>query len=766
MPPKKKATTFTTDWQSRKATASALSTFMEAFTNEVGDGGRVTIGKSSKPLEVIPTGSMNLDLALGTGGWPLGRVMELWGPEHSGKTSLAMLAVASAQRAYPDKACAWVDMEQCLRQSEMVRLADGSRVPARDLVGEQFQVYTSTPEGHVVVDATAAFMKGESDIYCVTTESGRTIEVNAKHPLYRGIRGDRVSRHGVEVDGWTEVRDLVEGDLLAVPWRTEHVPVADVGLSAEQAAILGYLVGDGAITHRSSLTTPAGPMVDDFRRCVESLGDTVTQVEVGDRVASWNVRGGLDGNATTALLRSVGLYGLKSPERFIPDEIFRSSQHALAAFLGALYAADGSFYVGEPTKGQPNGLVRIEFDTSSEVLAKDVQEALLRFGVCSTVRMKRRPGSTSAFHSNHGLWTVQITQAGDQIRFVESIPVVGKQDKADLLAERARRIIERSTSTWRTGGLNPGLRWERVVSVDYVGRDRLVGLTVPGHHTYLSTFWEHNTFDETWAETLGVDLSRLVLVENPHSAEDVADAYKRMVMSGLFSLAVLDSIGSMISRVEFEKESDEATVAKVAQIVTRMVKQVAPMARSNGTCSMVINQVRSNIGGYGASDTTSGGWALKHITSVKCAVRRGESKSIRIDGKDTPVGHEVNVRIQKNKLAPHGRVGSFWLYNTRTADNLPGVDPIPEIVEVGKKVGIIEGSTYLTLPSGARLNGKAKTVEHLRDHPDEVEDISQRIKSSLAAVEADEPVEEDVDEETEAMIKFVSTPPFGEEEGS
>lgn len=387
MPPKKKSSTFTTDWKSKKATDSALNTFLDAFSSELG-AGTATRGKSKEKTKVIPTGSMNLDLALGIGGWPLGRIVEIWGPEHSGKTTLAMLAVASAQRLYPDKACAWVDMEQ--------------------------------------------------------------------------------------------------------------------------------------------------------------------------------------------------------------------------------------------------------------------------------------------------------------------------------------------------------------------------------------------TFDETWAETLGVDLNRLVLVKNPHSAEDVADAYKRMVMSGLFSIAVLDSIGGMISRREFEKESDEEVVATVAKIVTRMVKQVAPMSRANGTCSMVINQVRSNIGGYGASESTGGGWALKHITSVKCAVRRGESKAIQIDGKPVPVGHEVNVRVQKNKLSAYGRVGSFWLYNTKTADNNPGVDPIPEIVEVGKKIGVIEGSTYLTLPSGERINGKPKTVDYLREHPDQVADISKRIMHMLAdsaePVAADEEIEEEMDAETEAMIKFVSTPPFETEE--
>jgi recombination protein RecA len=51
------------------------------------------------PVEVISTGSLTLDIALGTGGLPRGRVVEIYGPESSGKTTLAIHAIAEAQKA-------------------------------------------------------------------------------------------------------------------------------------------------------------------------------------------------------------------------------------------------------------------------------------------------------------------------------------------------------------------------------------------------------------------------------------------------------------------------------------------------------------------------------------------------------------------------------------------------------------------------------------------------------------------------------------------
>jgi recombination protein RecA len=64
------------------------------------------------PIEVIPTGSLGLDIALGIGGLPRGRVIEVFGPESSGKTTVALHAVASAQRA--SGIAAFIDAEHAL----------------------------------------------------------------------------------------------------------------------------------------------------------------------------------------------------------------------------------------------------------------------------------------------------------------------------------------------------------------------------------------------------------------------------------------------------------------------------------------------------------------------------------------------------------------------------------------------------------------------------------------------------------------------------
>ena len=93
-----------------KALESALSQIERAF----GKGSIMKLGQSvqNADVEVIPTGSLGLDIALGIGGLPRGRVVEIYGPESSGKTTLALHAIAESQKQ--GGTCAFIDAEHAL----------------------------------------------------------------------------------------------------------------------------------------------------------------------------------------------------------------------------------------------------------------------------------------------------------------------------------------------------------------------------------------------------------------------------------------------------------------------------------------------------------------------------------------------------------------------------------------------------------------------------------------------------------------------------
>ena len=77
----------------------ALQAAMDRIEKNFGKGSIMKLGDDSvQEIEVIPTGSLGLDVALGVGGYPRGRIIEIYGPESSGKTTLAIHAIAEAQK--------------------------------------------------------------------------------------------------------------------------------------------------------------------------------------------------------------------------------------------------------------------------------------------------------------------------------------------------------------------------------------------------------------------------------------------------------------------------------------------------------------------------------------------------------------------------------------------------------------------------------------------------------------------------------------------
>ncbi len=77
----------------------ALQLVLEKMDKTYGKGTVMKMGDSAvEEVEVIPSGSLGLDIALGVGGYPKGRVIEIYGPESSGKTTLTMHAIAESQK--------------------------------------------------------------------------------------------------------------------------------------------------------------------------------------------------------------------------------------------------------------------------------------------------------------------------------------------------------------------------------------------------------------------------------------------------------------------------------------------------------------------------------------------------------------------------------------------------------------------------------------------------------------------------------------------
>src|SRR6187402_2133245 len=94
--------------------SKALDAALSQIERNFGKGSIMRLGNNNKAMDVetVSTGSLSLDIALGIGGLPRGRVVEIYGPESSGKTTLALHCLAEAQKA--GGICAFIDAEHAL----------------------------------------------------------------------------------------------------------------------------------------------------------------------------------------------------------------------------------------------------------------------------------------------------------------------------------------------------------------------------------------------------------------------------------------------------------------------------------------------------------------------------------------------------------------------------------------------------------------------------------------------------------------------------
>ena len=114
-----------------------LDVTREQIERKFGKGSLMKLGEHAAVMRVpaIPTGSLALDAALGIGGVPRGRIVEIYGPESSGKTTLALQIVAEAQRA--GGVAAFIDAEHALDPAYASRLGVVHRRPAHQPAGHR-----------------------------------------------------------------------------------------------------------------------------------------------------------------------------------------------------------------------------------------------------------------------------------------------------------------------------------------------------------------------------------------------------------------------------------------------------------------------------------------------------------------------------------------------------------------------------------------------------------------------------------------------------
>lgn len=240
--------------------------------------------------------------------------------------------------------------------------------------------------------------------------------------------------------------------------------------------------------------------------------------------------------------------------------------------------------------------------------------------------------------------------------------------------------------------------------------------------------------DGHWVSSLGLDRRQVELM-SPGNAEESSDMLRDALDDAIYSLVVLDSIGAMIPKVAMEKDADESAMGRAAQTITRMSQLAAQKAREANSAVLFINQVRADFGNPKGGLQTAGGWNLRHMSTMKMRFKRTATPQLTRarNGVNEPIGQEIAVLVERNRVAPRGRVGTFMFFLEETEYGPVGVDRADEAVTLGTRLGVVkqDGSWYYA-PDGTKMQGKKKLVDYLRSFPDLIEQIRQQAIAARA----------------------------------
>ena len=241
----------------------ALETALLQIERQFGKGSVMRLGEETRvPVEVIPTGSIALDVALGLGGLPRGRIVEIYGPESSGKCATADTYV-------------WTDrgletIAEALHPMWAEDLDCSTRVTAIGHLGVRM-----VNEHRELEQVAALTHNGNQSVLRFRLRSGRTLSVTHNHPLRV------ISERGFII--WRNAGQIKLGDTIVSAAFGGNEAACGDGLSEDEAIFLGYLVAEGSLLARharyvspigipkSRKNTPEDRIAESVRHCGKEL---------------------------------------------------------------------------------------------------------------------------------------------------------------------------------------------------------------------------------------------------------------------------------------------------------------------------------------------------------------------------------------------------------------------------------------------------------------------------------------------------------------
>jgi recombination protein RecA len=700
----------------------ALGIALAQIEKQFGKGSVMRLGDEGRtPVEVIPTGSIALDIALGIGGLPRGRVIEIYGPESSGKTTVTLHAVASVQAA--GGIAAFIDAEHALdpEYAKSLGVDTDALLVSQPDTGEQAleiadMLIRSGAIDLVVVDSVAALVP-RAEIEGEMGDSHVGLQARLMSQALRKITG-ALSNTGTTMIFINQLREKI-------------------------GVMFGCFSYDSRVVLADGSTEKIGKIVNQ-KLPVEVLSyDPEADAVVPRKVVSW-----FDNGVT---------------ERFLQFTVEKSGGNGLARFAATenhlIRTPGGWREAGELIAG--DRVMVAEPQRLSEQQWQVVLGSLLGDGNLSP---NRRDRHGVRFRLGHGArqrdyldWKVSLLgnipcsrredSRGAVFADFTPLPELGELQQAVYLGDGKKTIsweylkaltplalaiwfMDDGSFTVRSQGLQ-----ERTAGGSGRVQFCIEAMTAGSRDRLVDYLKDTHGFGVSWRPAGAA--GKAVLTFDTASSRRFLDLIAPYVHPSMDHKLLPGQRGQFSVEPQFVEPTMRPVPARVLDV------HVKPKTRSMHRFDIEVEGSHSyfvdGVMVHNSPETTTGGKALKFYASVRLDIRRIEALK---DGAEV-IGNRTRVKVVKNKVAPPFKQAEFDIIYGQ------GISREGSLIDVGVEQGLVRKSGAWYTYDGEQLGqGKENVRTFLRENPDVADELDKRIKEKLgvgARIDIDEPVPAPVD---------------------
>jgi len=687
----------------------ALGIALAQIEKQFGKGSVMRLGDEGRaPVEVIPTGSIALDVALGIGGLPRGRVVEIYGPESSGKTTVTLHAVASVQAA--GGIAAFIDAEHALdpEYAKSLGVDTDSLLVSQPDTGEQAleiadMLIRSGAIDVVVIDSVAALVP-RAEIEGEMGDSHVGLQARLMSQALRKLAGalNQTKTTAIFINQLREKIGVMFG---CISWNT-NVILADG--SRER---IGKIVDDKMQVEVLSYDPELGKIVP--KKIVNWFNNGATD-EFLHFVVERSGGGKGHGRAIMDLTRN---HLVRTPggwreagEIAVGDRVMLAQPHLLSPSQWQLILGSvmGDGYLAKPVRREDHSArFRMGHGARQSGYLDWKISLLTNIGHCRTVNAK---GAVFADFSPLG-------------ELSELREVVYQGDgKKHLSWDYLKALTPLALAVWYMDDGSFTVRSKGVQARTQGGSGRIeicVEAFSPGSRERLLEYLRDTHGLDVRLRAAGVRKMPMLMFTTVASAK-----FQSMVAPCIhpsMDYKLLPRFrGQFAVTPEFVEPVIRPVPARVLDIQVR--SDLQRKDRYDIEVEGSHNYLADGIVVHNSPETTTGGKALKFYASIRLDIRRIETLK---DGTDA-VGNRTRVKVVKNKCSPPFKVAEFdILYGV-------GISREGSLIDLGVEQTIVrKAGAWYTYEGDQLGQGKENARNFLRSNPDVANEIEKKIKEKL-----------------------------------